>query len=117
MEKLNIVFLIREDNRWEQLFSHIANLKKQPDDIDKIAVVIVNTAILSCLKSTRLDKLKAMVSDLKADNVTFYLCVNTLNRYGIQRDMILPEIEISDKGGLLTVARFEEMGYHVFTLA
>ncbi len=28
MDKLNFVFLIRDDRYWEQLFSHIAHLKQ-----------------------------------------------------------------------------------------
>ncbi len=116
MEKLNFVFLIRDDSRWEQLFSHIANMKKQSDEIDKIAVVAISTALLSCLKSTHLDTLKASISHLTDENVEFYMCTNTLSRYGINENLLLPEIKIAREGGLLKVARFEASGYHTITL-
>lgn len=116
MEKLNFVILIRDDSRWEQLFSHTANMKKQPDEIDKIAVVAISTALLSCLKSTHLDSLKANILHLTEENVDFYMCTNTLSRYGINEDLLLPEIKIAREGGLIKVARFETIGYHTITL-
>ena len=33
MEKLSFVFLIREDTCWNQLFSHVDNLKKSSDEV------------------------------------------------------------------------------------
>lgn len=116
MEKLNFVFLIREDARWEQLFGHIANLNKTSGAVGKIAVVAVGTALLSCLKSTHLDALKTTISRLANENVVFYLCTNTLFRYGISEDLILPEFTIAREGGLIEVARLEAMGYHMITL-
>lgn len=116
MEKLNFVFLIRDDNYWDQVFSHIANLKKQPDAIDRIAVVAVGTSLLSCLKSTHLDQRKSSITHLATENVEFYLCTNTITRYGIDEDMFLPEISIAREGGLLKAARFESMGYHLITM-
>lgn len=116
MDKLNFVFLIREDNHWEQLFSHIANLSKQVAMTDKIVVVAVGTALLSCLKSTRMETVKSAISQLNKGNVEFYLCGNTLSKYGIDEDFILPEIKIAHEGGLLKVACLESVGYHNMTL-
>ncbi|WP_291586594.1 DsrE family protein [Bacteroides sp.] len=116
MEKLNFVFLIREEGHWEQLFGYITNLNKVSGAVGKIAVVTAGTALLSCLKSTRLDILKTTLSRLANENVTFYLCTNTLSRYGISEDLILPEFNIALEGGLLEAARFEAMGYHMITL-
>lgn len=116
MEKLNFVFLIRDDRCWEQLFSHIANLNKLPAEVDKIAVVAVGTALLSYLKSTRLDALKATIFRLANENVQFYLCTNTLSRYGMDESMLLTEVRIAHQGGLVEVARFESKGYHTITL-
>lgn len=116
MEILNFVFLIRDDNYWEQVFSHIANLKKQPDAIDRIAVVALGTSLLSCLRSTHLEQLKFSISHLATENVEFYLCTNTISRYGIDENLFLPEISIAREGGLLKAARFESMGYHLVTM-
>lgn len=113
MEILNFVFLIRDDNYWDQVFSHIANLKKQPDVIDRIAVVALGTSLLSCLRSTHLEQLKFSISHLATENVEFYLCTNTISRY---ENLFLPEISIAREGGLLKAARFESMGYHLVTM-
>lgn len=115
MDKLNFVFLIRDDRSWEQLFSHVINLKKQ-SVTDKIAVVSVGTALLSCLKSTHLDKFKSTITHFKDEGVEFYQCINTLSRYGIDEKMLLPEISIAGEGGLIKVACLESIGYHPVTL-
>lgn len=116
MDKLNFVFLIRDDRYWEQLFSHIAHLNQQPAMVDKIAVVSVGTALLSCLKSTQLETVKSTFTRLDNENVKFYQCINTLSRYGIDEKLLLPEISIAEEGGLMKVAYFESMGYHSFIL-
>ncbi|CAK7074910.1 MAG: hypothetical protein PARBA_03017 [Parabacteroides sp.] len=116
MDKLNFVFLIKDDRCWEELFSHIINFKKQPAMTDKIAVISIGTALLSCLKSTHLDTTKSTITYLNNENVEFYQCINTLSRYGIDEKMLLPEISIAREGGLMKVAYFESMGYHSFTL-
>lgn len=116
MEKLNFVFLIREDARWGQLLGHIANLNKTSGLVGEIAVVAVGTSLLSCLKSARMDAFKATISRLANENVAFYLCINTLSHYGISEDLILPEFTITHVGGLIEVARFEAMGYHMVPL-
>lgn len=116
MDKLNFVFLIRDDRYWEQLFSHITNLNRQPARVGKIAVVSIGTALLSYLKSTHLDAIKSTIENLSNENVTFYQCINSLSRYGIDENMLLENILIAEEGGLLKVACFESMGYHSFTL-
>lgn len=116
MDKLNFVFLIRDDRYWEQLFSYISHLNQQSLMIDKIAVVSVGTALLSCLKSTHLETVKSTITRLNSENVKFYQCINTLSRYGINEKWLLPEISIAQEGGLMKVVLFESMGYHSSTL-
>lgn len=115
VDQFDFVFLIQDDNHWEKLFSHIVNLKQQ-SVVNNIAVVILNTAILSCLESTHLDAIKVTFSKLTNENIEFYLCTNTLFRYGMEENMLLPEIKIAKEGGLLKVALFETLGYHKVTL-
>ena len=77
---MNFVFLIRDDRYWEQLFLHIAHLNQQSAMVDKIAVVSVGTALLSCLKSTQLETVKSTFTRLDNENVKFYQCINTFSR-------------------------------------
>lgn len=116
MEKFSFVFLIREDTCWNQLFSHVDNLKKSSDEVGNIAVVAVGTALLSCLRFTNLETIKETISRLSYEGTQFYLCINTMSRYGIQEDMLLPQIAIAHEGGLLKVAKLESMGYHQIVL-
>ena len=116
MEKLDFVFLIRDDKSWIQLFSHIYNLQKETHVVDKMAVVAVGTSVLSCFLCTTLSDFKESVAKLVNNGVEFYICINTLHKYGITENMILPEIKIAREGGLIKVARFETKGYHVITL-
>lgn len=39
-----------------------------------------------------------------------------MSRYGIQEDMLLPQIAIAHEGGLLKVAKLESIGYHQVVL-
>lgn len=116
MKKLSFVFLIREDNYWNQVFSHIENLKKSPDKVGDIAVIAIGTALLSCLQFTNLKTLKENIARLSKEGIQFYLCINTMSRYGITEDMLLPEIVVALEGGLLRAAVFESEGYHLITL-
>lgn len=116
MEKFSFVFLIREDNYWPQLFSHVENLKKSSDEVGNIAVVVIGTALLSCLYRTNMKTFKETISSLSDQGIQFYLCTNTMFRYGVGKEMLLPRISIAYEGGLLKAAKFESMGYHLFTL-
>lgn len=116
MEKFNFVFLLREDKYWNQLFSHVENLKKSSDEIGNISVVAIGTAILSCLQCTNLKTLKETISRLSDEGVQFFLCINTMSRYGIDEKMLLPEIAVAHEGGLMKTVKFESMGHHLITL-
>lgn len=114
MEKINFVFLISVDTGWREVFSHIKNLRKTTGDVGNIAVVAIGTAILSCLQQTNKPKLKEAVTAMSKEGVQFYLCINTMERYGITKDMLLPEIQVATDGGLMRTAKLEAQGYHKF---
>lgn len=116
MEKFNFVFLIREDGRWEQVLSHADNLLKSPNKVENIAVVAIGTAILSCMKRTNMKTLKENITRLSGENVQFYLCTNTMQRYGVDEAMLLPEINVAYEGGLIKTAELDSMGYHLITM-
>ena len=116
MEKLSFVFLLREDSQWNQLFSHVENLKKSADEVGDIVVVAVGTALLSCLKRTNMRSLQETIARLSEDHVQYYLSINTMSRYGIDEEMLLPQIAVAREGGLLKAAKFESRGYHLITL-
>ena len=115
MEKFSFVFLIREDGYWEQAFSHADYLLKS-GKVENIAVVAIGTALLSSLKRTNMKTLKENITRLAGENVQFYLCTNTMNRYGVDEDMLLPEIKVAYEGGLIKAAEFDSMGYHLITM-
>lgn len=116
MEKVNFIFLIREDRYWEQVFSHIKNLKKSADEIGNIAIIAIGSALLSCLQHTNMKTFKETIARLSKENVQFYLCINTMSRYGINEEMLLPQITVAHEGGLLKAAKLEATGYHLITL-
>lgn len=116
MEKFSFVFLIREDGYWEQVFSHADNLLKSSNKVENIAVVAIGTALLSCLKRTNMKTIKENFTRLAGKNVQFYLCTNTMHRYGVDEDMLLPEIKVAYEGGLIKAAEFSSTGYHLITM-
>ncbi len=116
MEKINFVFLIKADMCWKDVFSHIENLKNTTDETGDIAVVAIGTALLSCLQHTNKKEFRETISNLSKAGVQFYLCINTMHRYGITEDMILPGIKVAEDGGLMRIAKLELQGYHMFAL-
>lgn len=116
MEKFNFIFLIRENSYWNQVFSHVENLKKSANETGNIVVIAVSSALLSCLQHTNMKTLKETIAHLSEENIQFYLCINTMSRYGINEEMLLPQITVAHEGGLLKAAKFEATGYHLITL-
>lgn len=84
--------------------------------MESIAVVAIGTALLSCLKRTNMSTLKENITRLAGENVKFYLCANTMHRYGVDEDMLLPQIKVAHEGGLIKVAEFSSQGYHLITM-
>ncbi len=116
MEKYNVVFLISDENKWDHLILQIGHLQQNKELIGRIAIVVVNTAILSCLKSSKLKEFQNKISALQTQEVEFYLCNNTCKRYGIASELILPEFSIVNEGGLIKAIVLEATGYHLFSL-
>lgn len=113
METYRIVFLISDNNKWDHLFGHLANLLKQPQKIDQIGVVITDTAILSCLKGTILQEFRDHLSQFMQANVQFWLCGNTVHKYNIDKANILSDLEIVPEGGIFKVLECETAGYRL----
>lgn len=76
MDKLNFVFLIKDDHCWEELFSHIINLKTACNDRYKIAVISIGTALLSCLKVHLVHNQITITYLNNNENVEFYQCIS-----------------------------------------
>ena len=117
MKKYRIVYLISNENRWDHLLQQLKHINEHPELIDHIAIVVVDTAILSCLKNTIFTDLKAQISFYKAQQHTdFFLCNNTCIKYGITNDLILPEFELVKEGGILKALELESEGFNLFIL-
>lgn len=114
-ERYKIVFLINDNNKWQSLFGHIENLFKQSTKIESIAVVITNTAILSCLKDSTLTDFKLALKELTNKKVWFWLCGNTVKKFHISEHQLLPEIIIAEEGGILKAVGFQSQGYYLIT--
>lgn len=116
MNKIDFVFLISVDAGWQEVFSHIKNLKKSTNDAGKFAVVAIGAALLSCLQRTNKKTLQETIAALSKESVEFFLCINTMNRYGVTKEMLLPEIKVAEDGGLMRTAKLEAQGYHKFQI-
>ena len=82
----------------------------------KIAVVVVDTAILSCRKDSILDDFKKKVEDYSKHDVDFFLCNNTVKKYGFKPDDFLPQFEIVKEGGVYKAMELEAEGYYLFVM-
>ena len=112
-EKFKILFLITKEEEWSTLFAHIGHVNKSKDKVESIVVVIINTAILSCLKDNSLTQRKQLFIQMEQDKVEFILCRNTMQKYGIKDEMILPHLDIAEEGGLIKVLSYTKRGYQL----
>ena len=116
MDKYRIVYLISNENRWEHLFGQIKHINMHSELVDRIAIIVIDTAILACLKSTILEDFKNQITTLKSGYVDFFLCNNTFIKFGFKKEDILPEFELAMEGGILKALSLEKDGYKLFTL-
>lgn len=116
MSKNKVVYLLGDENKWSHVLGQIANIRKRQDIVIEIAVIVVDTAILSTLKTTVFDDFKKQISELSNANVSFFACNNTLNKYGIPADMLLPQFTVVTEGGAIKAITLQNEGYYLFAL-
>ena len=110
----NVVYSINCDKKWDSLLSSIKEIRLYPDKVNKIVVVAMGTAILSAIKLTCPEQKRADFKHLIASNIDFYICVNTMNRYNITKELLIPEFKIAERGASIKILEFEEIGYKLF---
>ena len=111
-----VVYLLGDENKWNQVLGQINHVLSHPEQVDKVAVIVVGTAILSCLKAATLISFQDQVTEKASKGVDFFLCVNTMHKYGITPDMIMPVFSIATQGGVIKAIELKEEGYHLFTI-
>ncbi len=116
MDKYKILYLISDENRWNHLFGEINHIIIHPELIDRIAVIVIDTAILSCLSNTIFEDFKNQLRMYKEKGIDFFLCNNTCLKYGITEEFILPQFELVMEGGILKALSLEKEGYRLFSL-
>ncbi len=113
MNKNSVVYLLGDENKWGHVLGQINNLQKRPDVIENISVVVIDTAVLSCLKNIADKDLQVHIDELSKMNVSFFLCNNTLIKYGIPRDLIYSAFTIVEEGGIIKTVTLEDNGSHL----
>ena len=101
MEKYKIVFLIRDNNKWINLFGNIENICKQSHKIEKISVVITDTAVMSCLLGAKINWFNKEIKSALDKKVEFFVCINTMHKYNIDLNSILPAFSLATEGGII----------------
>jgi Uncharacterized conserved protein len=109
--KYKIVFLLTNNNSWQGVISQIKNLLKVHQLIEDIAVVITNSAVLSCFKENNLEEFKTDFDLLDSSGIKFWICANTLKKYNIPPDILFNQLEIAEQGGILKVIEYQSKGY------
>ena len=105
-----IAYLITDEHKWTTLIGRVNNMLKSGCEFESISIVVLDTAILSCLNNSILDEFKNEVAILTADVVEFYACINTLHKYGITENMLLPDVKVAVEGGMMKYLRLEDEG-------
>lgn len=107
----NVVIDIDDNKKWYHLLEMVENLKKFPNVSENITVVAHDTAVLSYLNSTELQCLRDQMEKLSEKNVHFYICTNTLKKYGIARERMLPYVNIAENGAIVEILKLQDDGY------
>ena len=110
----NVVYSINCDKKWDSLLSSIKELRLYPDKVNKSVVVAMGTAILSAIKLTCPELVRAQIKHLCTLNIEFYICADTMKRYNLSKEMILSEFKIAEQGASVKILEFEEVGYKLF---
>ena len=106
-----VVFLIKDNNDWDYLFHYITHLSQYPDIITGIVVIVTDTAVLSCLKGTKLDNFRFLLKTAIDEKTEFWICNNTLHKYNIAFDSLIPVFKLAEKGGIIKLCEFQSNGY------
>ena len=78
MENEKILFSINNDHLWSKVLDNASGMLDFPDEVSKIGIIAMGTAILSLLKSSDLEEHKAIIFVLSVKVIDFYLFVNTM---------------------------------------
>ena len=115
MEKQKIMYAFNDESKWKKILFDAEEMLGNIDIVDKIAIVAMDTAILSTLSSTILTDLKEKINDLSNRGIDFYLCGDTMHKYGITVDMVLPQFKIAPRGTDVKILELKQAGYILFT--
>ena len=116
MEKQKVMFAFNDETKWEKIIGEAEGMLDCADIVENVAIVSMGTTVLSILKSTILTDFKDKVSELSSKGVDFYICCNTMHKYGITADMILPEIKIAERGTDIKILELKQAGYIMYTV-
>lgn len=117
MEKQKVLYAFNDDLHWEKILKDVDHIYARKDLVDKIAIIAFGTAILSILRNTSLEEIKTKITNYAAGGVDFYVCGNTMKKYGITKDQLIPVIQVAEEGTFIKILEMKEDGYFLFTLA
>ena len=111
MEKHSVVFLINSEEKWPSLLRHVEILAANAGAVNQLAVVAINSSILSCLKSMNIVEQRQQLEVLSQKGIQLFICGNTCKRYGITADQILPFFTVAVEGGIAKILSLEAEGF------
>lgn len=111
MNNYNVVMEIDDNKKWYHLLERIENLKKFPEVSENVNVIASDTAVLSYLNNTELECIRTQMEKLSEKNVHFFICTNTLKKYGIARERLLPFVKVAEQGAIVEVLKLQDDGY------
>ena len=116
MEKYKIIFFLSNNEQWNGLMNYLQHIYLFPEKIDQAAVVITSSAILSCLKHSDQDALHREMEAYQKKGVAFFICGNTVEKFQLDPDNLMPDMDIVSEGGIYKVLECQSLGYSLFKL-
>ena len=116
MQKQRIMYAFNDNTNWSTILGDAEGSLELPEKIEKIAILAMGTAILSLLKTSILEEHKARITDFTKRGIDFYVCSGTMHKYGITKEMLLPELKVAPDGTDIKILELKEEGYFLFAL-
>lgn len=112
-DKPKVVYHVADEEKVSFALNNIQNHIDGMGGPDKIEVVLVShgPAVKRFVDIEAVDKVRSAVAKLQEQGVVFEACANTLVARGIERDELLADFAIAEKGGVTRIGELQSQGY------
>ncbi|MDO5516162.1 MAG: DsrE family protein [Clostridium sp.] len=111
---MNVLFHIDENSKWKSVLDNVRNMIKacrESGEAFKIEVLSNGTAVISLKEQAAMNlKMIPEFIELSKEGAVFAACRNSLNKFAICQEDLIPFVEVVPSG-VIEIAKKQEGGY------